>query len=56
MAAVVTGVVALLQMLAGGWLDGRLGDRGSHTNRVELVAHLTAVRRHDGGIIAEGHR
>ena len=54
--AVVTGIIALALMLLGGWLGGRLGARHADTDRVELVAHRTAVRRHEGGITAEGHR
>jgi hypothetical protein len=55
-AAIITGVVALALMLVGGYLGGRWGERRGHTDEVELVEHRSAVRRHSGGIVAEGHR
>lgn len=54
--AIITGIIALALMLLGGWLGGRLGEKHQQTDRVELVGHRAGVRRHEGGIIAEGHR
>lgn len=55
-AAVVTGVLALLLMLLGGWLGGRLGDRHRRGTDVELVRTRRKVRTHPGGIAAEEDR
>jgi hypothetical protein len=55
-AAIITGVLALVLMLLGGYLGGRWGERRAHTHQVELVEHRTGVRRRAGGIVAEGHR
>ncbi|NHC24689.1 hypothetical protein G6553_16105 [Nocardioides sp. IC4_145] len=52
-AAVVTGVVALLLMLLGGWLGGRLADRHRHDGDVELVRTRRKVRTRQGGIDTE---
>ncbi|MDN4173528.1 hypothetical protein QWY28_11275 [Nocardioides sp. SOB77] len=55
-AAVATGVVALLLMLLGGWLGGRLADRHRAGTDVEVVRTRRKVRTHPGGITAEEHR
>lgn len=52
--AIVTGVVALLLMLLGGWLGGRLGERRARHESVSLVETRRAVREHPGGIASEG--
>ncbi|WKN48130.1 hypothetical protein [Nocardioides sp. Arc9.136] len=55
-AAIVTGVLALLCMLLGGWLGGRLGESHRHSSEVEVVRTRRKVRTHQGGITAEEHR
>jgi hypothetical protein len=54
-AALITGLVALALMLLGGYLGGKWGER-HRQDEVELVEHRSAVRRHPGGIVAEGRR
>lgn len=48
--AIITGVVALLLMLLGAWLGGRLGGRRDRHASVSLVETRRGVREHPGGI------
>lgn len=50
---VVTGVVALALLLLGGYLGGRLGDRGRTERGVALVETRHAVSEHRGGIVQD---
>ena len=49
--AIVSGVVALLLALLGGWLGGRLADRHRHDEPVEVVETRRSVRSEPGGIL-----
>jgi hypothetical protein len=51
--AIITGVVALLLLLLGGFLGGKLGDRGRHDGSVTLVETRHAVSEHRGGIVQD---
>lgn len=53
-AAIVTGVVALLLALAGGYLGGRLGGRHHRDESVSLVETRRSVRERPGGIVRGG--
>lgn len=50
-AAIISGVVALLLMLLGGWLGGRLADRHRQESAVSVVERRRAVRTRPGGIV-----
>lgn len=49
-AAVVGGVLAVLLMLLGGWLGGRLTEKRRHDSGVSVVQRRRAVRTRPGGI------
>lgn len=51
--AIITGVVALLLLLLGGWLGGRLGSRHRNDEAVTLVETRRAVSEHPGGIVKD---
>lgn len=51
--AIITGAVALLLLLLGGFLGGRLGDRRRHDQAVALVETRHAVSEHPGGIVKD---
>lgn len=52
-AAIVTGLVALILMLLGGWLGGRWGERRGSVSGVEVVETHREVREIPGGIAGQ---
>ncbi|WP_134768500.1 TIGR04086 family membrane protein [Nocardioides sp. 1609] len=53
-AAIISGVVALVLALLGGWLGGRLADRHRHDETVAVVETRRKVRERPGGIVRGG--
>jgi cation transport ATPase len=54
--AILTGIGALLLMLLGGFLGGKLGDRHHERAPVSLVRTRREVREHRGGIVQGDRR
>ena len=52
--AIISGLVAIAAMLLGGWLGGRMGERGSGRGDVEVVETRRGVESRPGGITNRG--
>ena len=52
--AIITGLLALALMLAGGWLGGKLAARHRQHSSVDVVETKRAVRERPGGIVRGG--